>query len=176
MFIQSANAVPHTMVTYTIDPERNAFDHNNKGIMYMEEHFYAAAIQEFKIAISLNPKTQATSVYFNNLGLVYTKIGYPKLALDCYERAVKQYNLNFDYYKNLAKCYKQLGMANSKIQTYKAQKDQLSKIMVGLLYEELGNKKKAVTVLDDFAMSEPELIITPAVKQHIQKLVVELQK
>ena len=46
-------SVPHTMVTYTIDAERNAYDHNNKGIMYMEEKFYAAAIQEFKIAVVL---------------------------------------------------------------------------------------------------------------------------
>ncbi len=169
-------SVPHTMVTYTIDAERNAYDHNNKGIMYMEEKFYAAAIQEFKIAISLNPNTQATAVYFTNLGNVYTRIGYPNLALDCFERALKQYNLNFDYYINLAKCYKTLNMATSKLGQYSKRNDQLSKVMVGLLYEQLGNKKKAIIVLDEFAMTEPELIITPSVKQHIQKLVKELQK
>ena len=68
---------PGTIVTYTIDPEKNAYDHNNKGIMYLEEKCYYAAIQEFKIAISLNPKTQATAVYFNNLGKTYLIIGYP---------------------------------------------------------------------------------------------------
>ena len=54
-----------TSVTYVIDPEKNAYDHNNKGVIYVEEKCYYAAIQEFKMAISLNPKTQATAVYFN---------------------------------------------------------------------------------------------------------------
>ena len=75
---------PGTIATYVIDPEKNAYEHNNLGIMYVEEKCYYAAIQEFKMAISLNPKTQATAVYFNNLGKVYMTIGYPELALDCF--------------------------------------------------------------------------------------------
>ena len=38
--------------------------------------------------------------------------------------------------------------------------------MLGLLYEQLGDKKKAIIVLDEFAMAEPNLIITPAVKNY----------
>ena len=34
-----------TSVSYTIDPEKNAFAHNNMGIMYVEEKCYYAAIQ-----------------------------------------------------------------------------------------------------------------------------------
>ena len=49
---------------YVIDATKNAFLHNNMGLRYMEEHCYYAAIQEFKIAISLNPNTQATAVYY----------------------------------------------------------------------------------------------------------------
>ena len=169
---------PGTIVTYTIDPEKNAYDHNNKGVMYVEEKCYYAAIQEFKMAISLNPKTQATAVYFNNLGKVYLTIGYPELALDCFENALTQYSLNFEYYENLAKSYKQLGLVQEKLSKYKqSQKDNpLSKVMVGLLEEQTGNKKKAVITLDEFAMSEPDLIITPAVKKHINYLVEELNK
>ena len=48
--------------------------------------------------------------------------------------------------------------------------------MLGLLYEQAGDKKKAIITLDEFAMAEPKLIITPAVKNHIQVLVKELQK
>ena len=51
-----------------IDATKNAFLHNNMGLRYMEEHCYYAAIQEFKIAISLNPNTQATAVYYKNIG------------------------------------------------------------------------------------------------------------
>lgn len=163
---------PHTSVTYVIDPVKNAYYHNNLGIMYVEEKSYYAAIQEFKMAISLNPKTQATAVYFNNLGKVYMTIGYPQLALDCFQNAVTQYNLNLEFYENLAKCYKELNMSDGKLKSYQEKlENPLDKVMLGLLYEQSGNKKKAITVLDDFATTEPDLIITPAVKDYIQKLV-----
>ena len=162
-----------TSVTYVIDPEKNAYDHNNKGVIYVEEKCYYAAIQEFKMAISLNPKTQATAVYFNNLGKVYMTIGYPNLALDCFKNALTQYSLNFEYYQNLAKCYKQLNQVSTQLRIYQAKdgSNPLDKVMLGLLYEYSGNKKKAIIVLDEFAMSEPDLVITPAVKYHIQELV-----
>lgn len=177
-FSAPSYAAGGTIVTYTIDPEKNAFEHNNLGVMYVEEKCYYAAIQEFKMAISLNPKKQSTAVYFNNLGKVYMTIGYPELALDCFKNAVTQYSLNFEYYQNLASCYKKLSQIQTQLQIYSASQDKnpLNKVMLGLLYEESGNKKKAITVLDEFAMSEPNLVITPAVKRHIKDLVAEMQK
>ncbi len=167
-----------TIATYVIDPAKNAFEHNNLGVMYVEEKCYYAAIQEFKMAISLNPKKQATAVYFNNLGKVYMTIGYPNLALDCFKNALTQYSLNFEYYKNLADCYEKLGQLQTQLEIYKAQQDKnpLNIIMIGLLNEQIGNKKKAIMVLDEFVMSEPNLIITPAVKKHIQDLVLQLKE
>ncbi|MBR1424956.1 hypothetical protein IJ579_05285 [bacterium] len=164
-------AKPGTIVTYTIDPEKNAYIHNNKGIEYASEKLYYAAIQEFKIAISLNPKKQSTAVYFNNLGKVYMTIGYPQFALDCFENALTQYSLNFEYYENLAECYKQLGIASDKIELYKQKNGPLNKIMVALLEEKLGNEKRAIVLLDEFSIAEPDLIITPAVKEHVKGLV-----
>ena len=167
-----AVAAPGTVVSYTIDPEKNAYEHNNLGIMYVEEKDYYAAIQEFKIAISLNPKTQATAVYFNNLGKVYMKIGYPDLALDCFQQAVTQYSLNFEFYKNLVGCYKALGKISEQLEIYKTKNENpYDKIILGLLYEENGDIRKAIFVLDEFAISEPNLMITPAVKAYIQELV-----
>lgn len=171
--IQPVLANGMTSVTYVIDPEKNAFEHNNKGIIYVEEKCYYAAIQEFKMAISLNPRTQATAVYFTNLGKVYMTIGYPELALDCFKNAVIQYNLNFEYYKNLVDCYKALGQVSSQLGIYKSKdsKNPLDMIMLGLLYEKSGDVKKAIITLDEFVMSEPGLVITPAVKNYIQELV-----
>ena len=146
--------------------------------MYVEEKCYYAAIQEFKIAISLNPKKQATAVYFNNLGKVYMTIGYPNLALDCFKNALTQYSLNFEYYQNLADCYQKLSQIQNQISVYSSTQDSnpLNKVMLGILYEKAGNKKKAIIILDEFASAEPNLIITPAVKEHIQQLVSEMQK
>ena len=171
-----AYSAPGTIVTYVIDPVKNAYEHNNLGLMYMEEKAYYAAIQEFKIAISLNPKTQATAVYFNNLGRVYMLIGYPELALDCFKNSITQYNLNFEYYENLAQCYKVLGQQNEKLEEYKAKNSPLDRVMTGILYAKIGNKKKAITVLDEFTMDEPSLIITPAVKNYIKKLVDDINE
>ena len=87
---------------YVIDATKNAYLHNNMGLRYMDEHCYYAAIQEFKIAISLSPNTQATAVYYKNIGDAYMKIGYPNLARQPYEDAIKQFSLNFQYYQDLA--------------------------------------------------------------------------
>ena len=38
---------------YTIMAEKDAFYHNNVGLNYLKDRIYYAAIQEFKIAISL---------------------------------------------------------------------------------------------------------------------------
>lgn len=156
---------------YVIDATKNAYLHNNMGLRYMDEHCYYAAIQEFKIAISLSSETQATAVYYKNLGDAYMKIGYPDMARQPYEDAVKQFGLNFQYYKDLAKCYKALGLVSSKITEYRNEDNPLNKVMLGLLYVESGNPKRGITVLDEFAMSEPDLLITPAVKQYIKETV-----
>ena len=58
--------------------------------------------------------------------------------------------------------------------TKKNDSNPFDKILLGLLYAKTGNTKKAIIVLDEFAMSEPNLMITPAIKQYIQQLVDEL--
>ena len=169
-FLTSAYKKPDV---YEIDAQKNAYTHNNMGLIYVDEKCYYAAIQEFKIAISLNPDTQATAVYYNNLGEVYLTIGYPDYALDCFERALKQYSLNFKYYQNLAKTYGLLGMTDKQLEIYSDETNPLNMVMRGLLLEEKGEIRHAISVLDEFAMSEPDLIITPSVKKHIKELVVK---
>ena len=158
---------------YTIDSTRNANLHNNKGINYLDERLYYPAIQEFKIAISLSPNSQATAVYYNNLGETYMKVGAPDLALDCFERAILQFSLNFKYYQNLADCYVALKIADKKLQETMTNSNPLNLVMRGVLYEKSGNIKNAITTFDEFTYSEPDLLITPAIKQHVKKLVEE---
>lgn len=161
---------------HVIDATKNAYLHNNMGLRYMDEKLYYAAIQEFKIAISLNPNTQATAVYYKNIGDAYMQIGYPNLAKQPYEDAIHQYSLNFQYYQKLAQCYKKLGVANSKITEYSKSKNALNKIMLGLLYIENGNTKRGITILDEFTAAEPDLLITPAVKKYVKDNVEQMNK
>ncbi len=153
---------------FVINAVKNANHHNNMGINYMSERTYYAAIQEFKIAISLNPESQATAVYYNNLGDCYMKIEHPELALDCYERALTLYNLNLNYYINLAKCLIANKLLDKKLEQFADFSNPYNQLMSGILYVESGNYQRGVTVLDTFTIAEPDLIITPAVKSYIR--------
>ena len=156
---------------YVIDAEQNAYIHNNKGLIYLEENAYYPAIQEFKIAISLSPNVQASAIFYTNLGECYMKMGHPEMAQDCFERAIQQFALNFRYYENLANCYYKLGYADEQIQHSYNDKNPLGLILRGLLLELKGDKTRAIMTLDEFVAREPDLVITEAVKQHIKELV-----
>jgi tetratricopeptide (TPR) repeat protein len=158
---------------YKIDATKNAYIHNNIGLHYVEEKWYPAAVQEFKIAISLNPSTQATAVYYKNLGDTYMKMRLFKYAQDCYERAIKLYSLNFTYYQSLVKSFNAQNLVNSEIMFYEKHKSQnpYDMIILGLLYVESGDLKRGVIKLDEFCMQEPNLLITGAVRAYLKEIV-----
>lgn len=158
---------------YVIESEKNAFYHNNLGINYLKDRVYYAAIQEFKIAISLSPSTQATAIFYNNLGETYVFIGYADLAIECFENAIKLYGLNFKTYLNIVDCYIKLNLADSKISEYKDSTDLFEKIKLGVLYIQTGEYRKGINVLDEIVASEPDLLITPAIKQYISQIIKE---
>ena len=155
---------------FIIDAVTNASRHNTLGVTYLQERCYYAAIQEFKIAISLNPNSQSSAVYYNNLGETYMKVGFPNLALDCFERAIKLYGLNFSYYQNLANCYSKMKMTSKMITKFIHSTNPLDKIMLGLLYIQNGDIRQGIIILDDFCISEPDLIITPGIKLYLKEL------
>lgn len=158
---------------YTIEAEKNAFFHNSLGLNHLKDRVYYAAIQEFKIAISLSPSTQATAIFQNNLGETYMFIGYPEQAQPCFEDAIKLYGLNLKFYMNLIECYKQRGLIDSKIKELKSSTNLYDRIKLGLLYISAEQYRLGVNTLDELVMEEPDLLITPALKQYIAKIAKE---
>ncbi len=156
---------------YVIEAEKNAFYHNNLGLNHLRDRVYYAAIQEFKIAISLSPSTQATAIFYNNLGETYNFIGYPDQALPCFEDALKLYGLNLKYYINLVQTYIRLGLDESKIKEFSSSKNIYDKIKLGLLYIERDEVRTGISVLDDVCISEPDLLITPAIKKYLDDVI-----
>ncbi len=155
----------------TINSVKNAYRHNNKGLIYLEEKYYFGAIKEFQIAISLNPKSQASASFYTNLGTTYEKIGYNELAKDCFEKALALNPLYFDSYLKLAENYKKLGIAPQKLTSYQNnRKSPLSDVMIGLLYIQTGQVTTGITVLDEFVNKEENLILSAGVKEYINKL------
>lgn len=156
---------------YIIQAEKDAYFHNNMGIRYLEDKIYYAAIQEFKIAINLSPSTQASAIFYNNLGETYMFIGYPDMAKTCFEDAIKLYGLNFKYYLNLCECYKALKITNTKISEFQSSKNVYDKIKLGILYIETNQVRKGVNLLDELCMEEPDLMITPAIRQYLKEII-----
>ena len=153
-----------------IDSQKNAYLHNNYGLVYVEQGNYYAAVKEFKMAIDLNPNTQATAVYYNNLGNVYYKLEFSRYAVQCYESAIKLYPLNVEFYRNLAKAYKQQGVLASKIRYYSSSKKVFDKVILGFMYLEAGNKAKGMALLDSFCMTEPDLMLTNGIKYYMRQV------
>ncbi len=156
---------------YVIEADKNAFFHNNLGLNYLKDRVYYAAIQEFKIAISLSPSTQASAIFYNNLGETYNFIGYPDQALPCFEDALKLYGLNLKYYHNLVQTYIQLGLLDAKIQEFSTSSNVYDRIKLGMLYIELGEVRKGIGILDEICISEPDLLITPAIKAYLKEVI-----
>ena len=155
-----------------IDPEKNAYVHNNFGLQYLSIGQYYAAIEEFKIAICLNPDTQATSVFYTNLGDTYMKLGNYVQAQDCYERALEKYPLNFNYYQNIVSVYKVRGILDSKLSYLRRhKKTPLDDITIGLILIAKGKINDGITVLDNFVMNEPKLFITDGVKYYLNDII-----
>lgn len=157
---------------YTIDAGKNATLHNNIGLNYVSDRDYYDAIQEFTLAIALNPKSQATAIYYNNLGETYMKLCYFKEAQRCFENAIALYNLNFLFYQNLVKSFKAQKLTSAKIKFYavKSEKDSLNMIVLGLLYVANGDIHSGIIKLDEFCMKEPDLLITGAVRDYLKEI------
>ena len=153
-----------------INAQKNAVDHNNRGIIYMQDRYYAPAIKEFQIAIMLDPETQASAVYYSNLANCYMKIGYPALAQDALQKAIKLYPMNFAYYEDLTITFKRQNILEQKLKFYTkdSQKNPFSQIMVGLILIEQGKTNAGLAKLHEFIHTEPDLIISSGVRNYIK--------
>jgi len=157
---------------YEIDATKNSVLHNNIGMNYFNEGYYYGAIQEFKIAISLNPKTQASANYYDNLGRTYLIIGYPSNAEDCFLNAIKLNPMNLSYRQHLAEAYRKMGkkVLNAKLQHYLTSPKPLDAVNAGLLYIAKGDTKAGFVKLDEFCINEPNLILTTGVRAYLKTL------
>ena len=61
-------------------------------------------------------------------------------------------------------------MQQKMISKYKVSKNPLDKVMLGLLYIESGEKRMGIMTLDEFCVSEPDLILTHGVRNYLRDL------
>ena len=172
-------------IDFPIDAQKNAQAHNNQGVLYMRERNYFAAIQEFKIAIAINPYHQATAVYFNNLGCAYLELakiqnehGIPKewgdfgsFAQVSFEDAIKQDPMKLGYYQNIVDSFELQNSLSKELKKYQKDsvKNPLSKIIVALIYVKQNKIQNAQINLDDFMVDHPDLIINSSLKTYLRQ-------
>lgn len=79
--------------------------------------------------------------------------------------------MNFGLYQDLAVVYKRLGIGSQKIKTYKkeSEKNPLAQVMVGMILMEQGKTDEGLAKLQEFAYTEPDLIITKGVQKYIDE-------
>jgi len=155
---------------FEIDAAKNASIHNNRGVDYLLEANYSSAIKEFEIAIQLNPNTQASSVYYNNLGKVYMKLGHAHLAEKSFKEALKRNNMNFEYYHNIVLSFKSQNKLQSELKRYMLDKKPNAPVFVGLILIESGKLEAGINMLDEYCFDHPDMILTKGVKTYIQSV------
>ncbi len=158
-----------------LDATNNAAVRNDKGIMYMEMGQYAAAMSEFKIAISLSPNAPSSAAYYNNLGLLYVKLNQTTRAKECFEQAIKLNPVFLEYHKNLISIYAKSGQANNILNQALAQinadnKNSNAYFTAGLIYAQMGRKDDAKRYLKKYVTLEKTNVLSGAVKQMIINL------
>jgi tetratricopeptide (TPR) repeat protein len=161
--------------TFVIDPAKNAVRHNEKGLFCLRFGNYYGAIEEFKLAIALNHKSEASGAFYNNLGTTYYKLGVYEPASQCFQRAIT-FNPNFiQYQQNLIDTYKAQKKLNKVIKDYektvkKAPYNSRAHLMLGLMYKKINNKAKAVGHLSEFKRLEPDLAVTKQVDEMLREM------
>ena len=63
-----------------------------------------------------------------------------------------------------------LGITKTKIAEYKTSDSIYDKIMLGMLYIKTGETRRGVILLDEICQSNPELLITPAIRAYLKEV------
>lgn len=153
-----------------IDPTRNGINHNNKGIMYMQEGYLPQAIKEFQIAIELNPNMETTGIYYDNMGICYMRLGIYKMAINCFELAMKQNPMCFLYYQHLVQGFKnEKSLKKKKIEyQQKIKNNYLNTIVVALIAIECNEVDEGKRMLLEFIKNEPKIYISHSIRQYLK--------
>ncbi len=166
-----------TSIVSPVDAKHNAQLHNNLGATYFKEKDFFAAIKEYRIAIGINPDSQTTATYFNNLGKVYLVLGeiqkrnglplqgwddFSIMAQISFEEAISKDCMKLEYYENLIKAYELTGMSETKKQYFlnNTDKNPFNVIPAALILKKQGNEERANMLIDDFVSNNPDIIIS----------------
>lgn len=94
----------------------NALAHSNLGFHFFESNLFDSAINEYRIALRLNP--HAAAEYYNGLGACYYSKGMPDEAIIEYKKALILDPKALKTYNNLGLAFNEKGMYKEAIECY----------------------------------------------------------
>jgi tetratricopeptide (TPR) repeat protein len=154
------------------DLQDNVIQHARKGEMLNSQQRYDEALEEFKIALRLNPYSSLSASLYNNLGVSFMQLRNYPLALSSFQRAIR-IQPHFElYYKNLIQTYQESG-ALSAAKTALIRilelnpKDAEAWYLLGLAYERTGDLKEAKDAFSIFLELEPNSRLAAAARTHL---------
>jgi len=153
----------------------NAVAHNKAGVEFLQKGYPMHAVNEFKIAIMLNPNSAMSASIYNNLGKAYEMMKQYDLAIASYQHAIK-INPDFAlYYKNLVNAYRikrilpQSQVSYEKIVSMNPQ-DSYAYFILGVICVEQGNNSKAIEYFKKFLELEPRVNLASSAKKYLEAL------
>lgn len=161
--------------TFVIDPAKNAVWHNEKGLFYLDMKYYEAAIREFQLAVLLNPDSEASAFFYNNLGKAFYKVGYYENAEINFNKAIELKPYYLEFYENLIKTYEKKNILNKIAERHNKlivenPNNLQSYILLGLIHKNYGNNDYAAMYLNKFIQLAPEFGITDQIRTIVRNL------
>lgn len=143
-----------------IQPSTNAFEHNNRGVRNFENKYFYEAAQEFKLAISLNPNTPQTAVFYSNLARVYLDLNHYEAGIFCLEQSIKLDETKLSYFKDLVNMYAEKQALIEAKNTYiskitNKENDYNSYLILGLIHKRMGENLKSINCLEEYQRLKP---------------------
>ena len=156
---------------YTIDPAKNARNHNRMGNLYFDEKNYNAALSEYEIAYNLTKDTRAGAPYVYNMARCMIQLGRYKHAQHLVELAINKDCINIVYYVTLVDCYIAQNIHKKELQRHISDtKNPYNRIIAGLIYLKTGEKLNAKIIFDEFINDNPDMIISDDVRQILREM------
>jgi len=167
----ASNFGVYTYQENVIDASKNAHFHNNLGNVYFEEKNYIGALAEYETAFNLSPNDNLSAYYLYNIAKCYMTLKRFELAKNALLGAIGKNCMNITYYSALVECFFELNIQKYELEKYlKDKTNPYNEIIAGLIYIKMNDKTSAKIILDEFITKNPNMLITPDVKNILGNL------
>lgn len=158
-----------------LNPLFNSKTHNSRALWYAKWKHYYPAIEEYKMAIGLNPESGASAAYYSNLGQIYQELGRPDWTITCVENAIKLNPICMYYYERLVDAYESAKKLDEKEKvlldaTKNDFENSYNWLILGLIQDKKNDYKGAKKSYNNYILLEPKIVLLSAVKNKLNEV------